>query len=300
MSIPLIVGVGEVLWDMLPAGKQLGGAPANFAYEAAALGARGVVFSRVGDDEPGREILRRLDSLGLERRYVAIDPRHPTGRVDVRVDAQGVPTYVIHEPVAWDFLATDGSLLDLARRAGAVCFGTLAQRSPHSRDAIRTFLRATRRECLRVFDINLRQSYYSRVVIEGSLRAADVLKLNDAELPVVTDLLGITAPDAATAAREMMSRYPLRLVALTRGPHGSALFARDGAAEDHSGFPAAQLADTVGAGDAFTAALVVGLLAGRPLARINAAANRLAAYVCTRPGATPPIPAPLVAEVTAG
>jgi fructokinase len=298
MPHPVIVGLGEALWDKLPGGKQLGGAPANFAYHAAALGARGFVASRVGDDDAGREITARLDALGLDRTHVGSDRDHPTGRVDVRVDARGVPEYVIHQPVAWDYLPADAPLLDLASRADAVCFGTLAQRSAVSRRTIRSFLRATKPSCLRVFDINLRQSFFSRDVIEESLRASDVLKLNDAELPVVSRLLDV-AGEGMTALRGLMDRYPLRVVALTRGPRGSLLVCRDGRTSDHPGAPVSNVADTVGAGDAFTAALVLGVLANRDLERINAAANRLAAYVCTKPGATPPIPAALAAEVTA-
>src|SRR5438874_7577468 len=251
MPKPLVVGIGEVLWDMLPGGRQLGGAPANFAYHAAALGARGAVASRVGGDDLGRDILARLEALGLDRSHVGTDPDHPTGRVDVRVDAAGVPEYLIHEPAAWDFIPDRRPLLDLARRADAVCFGSLAQRCAVSRDTIRHFLRATRPPCLRVFDINLRQSYFSREVVEESLRASDVLKLNDAELPVVSRLLD-GAADERSAINLLLDRYPLRLVALTRGPHGSLLVARDGERSDHAGAPVTRLADTVGAGDAFT------------------------------------------------
>lgn len=284
-----MVGIGEILWDVLPGGKQLGGAPANFAYHANALGANGAVVSRVGDDEPGREILSRLDALGLDRRHLSIDPTHPTGRVDVRVDSAGVPRYVIHEPVAWDFLAADTPLLDLAGRADAVCFGTLAQRSPVSRGAIDSFLGATRPHCLRVFDVNLRQSFYSKEIIEAGLGAADVLKLNDEELPVVSELLALGRTEAASIG-ELTRRYSLRLVALTRGGRGSLLTSHDGRTSDHPGVAVQRIADTVGAGDAFTAALVMGLLAEVPLDRINDAANRLAAYVCTQPGATPAVP----------
>jgi fructokinase len=301
VSPPLIVGIGEILWDLLPAGRQLGGAPANFAYHANALGAHGAVVSRVGDDDLGREILQRLDALGVDRTHVSTDPDYPTGTVDVRLDPAGVPTYVIHEPVAWDFLPNDAPLQGLASRAAAVCFGSLAQRSPASRQSIRQFLRATPPTCLRVFDINLRQQYYSREVLEDSLRACDVLKLNDAELPVVSRVLHVPGEafqgPAVSVARALLDRYLLRLVAVTRGPNGSLLLVRGGQTSDHPGSPVTNLADTVGAGDAFTAALVMGLLAHRDLDAINAAANRLAAYVCTQPGATPPIPAALAAEV---
>ena len=298
MARPVVVGIGEVLWDMLPGGKQLGGAPANFAYHANALGATGVVVSRVGDDEPGREILQRLAALGLDWTHVGIDAEHPTGTVDVRVDAAGVPEYVIHEPVAWDFLAVDGPLRRFARRADALCFGTLAQRHPTSSYAIRDFVGSTWTTCLRVCDINLRQSYFNVETVGMSLLMADVLKLNDAELPILARLLELDA-DGPEAARRLMARFPVRLVALTRGSGGSVLYEKGGRVSEHAGFRAEPLVDTVGAGDAFTAALVMGLLANRDLDRINAAANRMAAYVCTQPGATPAIPETLAAEVTA-
>jgi fructokinase len=278
---------------MLPAGKQIGGAPANFAYHANALGADGVVVSQVGKDDLGREIIRRLNALGLETRYVATDASHPTGRVDVRLDARGVPDYVIHEPAAWDFITADAELRDLAYQTAAVCFGTLAMRSPVSREAIRTFLRSTRPNCLRVFDINLRQAYHGEEVVRELLAISSILKLNDAELPVVARMLGIEG-GPREVAHGLMDRYPLRLVALTRGPRGSALFTRT-EASDHPGIPG-PVADTVGAGDAFTAALVMGLLDGHDLDHINGFANRLAAYVCSQPGAMPPIPDELLAS----
>ena len=282
----VIVGVGEILWDMLPAGRQLGGAPANFAYHAKALGADAAVVSRVGDDEPGREILDRLDALGLNRAHVTTDRTHPTGRVDVRLDAAGVPTYVIHAPAAWDFIPPDAALLDLAARADAVCYGSLALRAERSAATITAFVEATRG--LRVFDVNLRPPFVDGAVVARLLPASNVLKLNDAELPRVADMLGIPT-DAGAAAEALFERFPLRVIALTRGGAGSVLFSRDGRVADHPGFPTI-VADTVGAGDAFTAALVTGLLRGHDLGAVNAAANRLAAYVCSRHGATPPIP----------
>jgi fructokinase len=288
----LIVGVGEILWDMLPGGKQLGGAPANFAYHAKALGADAAVVSRVGDDALGREILSRLDVLGLDRSHVSTDPHHATGRVDVQLDAAGVPEYVIHAPAAWDFIPLDcalpgRALLDLAARADAVCFGSLALRSPRSAETISAFVEATR-PGLRVFDVNLRPPFVDGGVIGRLLPTSQVLKLNDAELPRVATLLGIDG-DGPAAIGALFERYPLQVVALTRGPGGSVLYARGGRVSDHPGFPTT-VADTVGAGDAFTAALVTGLLRGHALDAINAAANRLAAYVCSQRGATPPIP----------
>jgi fructokinase len=288
---PIIVGLGEVLWDLLPAGKQLGGAPANFAFHAQQLGARGVVVSAVGRDALGEEIKARLEQLGVSSKLHISDL--PTGTVSVKLDAAGVPSYVIHQPVAWDEMRDAGEGKDLAARTDVVCFGSLAQRSLTSRATIHAFLAATRRDqCLRVFDINLRQDFYSELVIRESLDMTGVFKLNDQELPVVAGLLGLPA-DEATFAESLLSRLPsLRVIALTRGPHGSALFTRD-ETNQHPGVPAT-LADTVGAGDAFTATLAIGLLRGEPLDRINAAANRVAAYVCSQHGATPKLPAELL------
>jgi fructokinase len=285
---PLLIGLGEILWDMLPGGKQLGGAPANFAYQANALGGRGVPVSRVGDDELGREILGRLERLGLERNFISVDPQHPTGTVDVRLDTQGVPQYLIHENVAWDCLENLPGSLELAPLADVVCFGSLAQRSAASRAAITDFLRAARSGCLRIFDINLRQKYFSREVIDDSLRISEVLKLNDGELPTLAEVLKlpVTESDAIAA---LMSRYSLRLVALTRGGAGSTLIAADGAVSTHYGFPV-DVADTVGAGDAFTAALALGLIAGWSLHQINDHANQVASFVCSQAGAMPVMP----------
>jgi fructokinase len=251
--------------------------------------------SRVGDDGPGREALRRLAELGLDPAHVSTDPRHPTGTVEVRLDERGVADYVIHERVAWDYIPLTPRLTELAARADAACFGTLAQRSPESRRAIRTFLAATRPSgCLRVFDINLRQNYYSAELLRELLPLSHVLKLNDEELPVVGRVLGL-AGSGTDAIEELFRAYRnVGLVALTRGGRGSVLFARDGEVSDHAGCPA-RVVDTVGAGDAFTAALVTGLLhpRGPGLDEINAFANRVACYVCSQPGATPRMPAEL-------
>ncbi|HXE55247.1 MAG TPA: carbohydrate kinase [Tepidisphaeraceae bacterium] len=287
-KIPVLIGIGEILWDMLPGGKQLGGAPANFAYHANALGGRGLPVSRIGDDELGREILARLERFGLDRGLVAVDPHHPTGTVDVHLDTHGVPQYVIHEKVAWDFLENSPQTFDLAARANVVCFGSLAQRSAGSRAAITEFVGAVPRGCLRIFDINLRQTYFSREVIDASLRMSDVLKLNDGELPTLVELLNLPVTESDALA-ELMSRYSLRLIALTRGGAGSTLIASDGAVSTHYGFPV-EVADTVGAGDAFTAALALGLLAGWSLHQINDHANQVASYVCSQAGAMPAMP----------
>jgi len=285
---PTVVGIGELLWDLLPGGRRLGGAPVNFAYHCGQLGARAVPVSRIGRDAAGRAIRRRVAELGLQTAYLQRDPLRPTGTVKVQVGPDGRPSYEICEGVAWDHLRFEERLRRLAARADAVCFGSLAQRSPNSRAAIRKFLELCHPAALRIFDVNLRQHYYSREVIEASLRAANVLKISDEELPVLARLLRLRGSPTAQL-RRLRERYGLRLVAYTRGRNGSLLVSA-GAVAEHPGY-AARVVDTVGAGDAFAAALCMGLLAGWPLPEIGRAANRLAAFVCRRAGATPALPA---------
>ncbi len=290
----VVAGVGEVLWDLLPAGKQLGGAPSNFAYHARALGAESHIVSSVGRDAGGREILSMLGDLGLHCGSIGVDSWHPTGTVDVELDVAGKPQYVIHENVAWDFISSSPSLLALAGRADAVCFGTLATRSPVSRRTIREFVSATRKECLRVFDVNLRQSFYDAATIRAFLALSSILKISDEELPVVAGFLGLGGDERDVLAG-LLSGHNLKLVALTRGSHGSVLASSDGFSE-HPGLRV-QVADTVGAGDSFTAAVVMGLLSGLGLDEINSLANRLAAHVCSQHGAMPEIPREFAAEL---
>jgi fructokinase len=287
------VGLGEILWDMLPAGKQLGGAPANFAYHAQALGAQGVVVSCIGEDELGREIITRLDELGLDRSYLAVGKEHPTGTVTVELDEDGKPDYTIHENVAWDFIPWDPRLAELAGRTDAVCFGSLCQRSDVSHLAVRGFLQATRPQCIRVFDINLRQSYFNKGIVQTMLELSNVLKLNDEELPVVAGLLGLTG-SASDVLSQLTQKHALRMIALTRGANGSCFYT-PGQMCSHRGF-ATQIADTVGAGDSFAAAIAMGLLYGRTLDEINEFANRLASFVCSQSGATPRLPDTLARE----
>ena len=285
-----MLAVGEVLWDLLPGGRQLGGAPANFAYHAHALGAEAHLVTCVGDDPLGREILERLCALGLSTDLVGVDPSAPTGTVSVEVLADGQPRFTIREDVAWDRIEATPYALDAAAQADAVCFGTLAQRCEASRRAIRTLVVASPPAALRVFDVNLRQAFYSREVIEASLSASNALKVSEEELPVLAGLLGLRG-GADEQIDDVARRFDLRLVALTRGARGSRLYA-GGVWSDHGGLPA-DVVDTVGAGDAFTAALALGFLAGWDLDSINEAANALASFVCSQAGATPPLPARL-------
>ena len=277
----VIVGIGEILWDMLPSGKALGGAPANFAYHAGRLGEEGWAVSAVGNDALGREILDLVASKGL-RNLIAVTDR-PTGTVQVTLDTHGVPTYNIMEDVAWDNIPFTPEMEELAARADAVCFGSLVQRMA-SRDSVLRFVRAMRPEALKVFDINLRQHYYSREVLEESLRLADILKINDEEIRIVAGLFGLS-DDAVTACRELIGAFGLRLVILTKGPEGSEVITADDVIPQ--GVDDVKIVDTVGAGDSFTAAFVVAYLRGDTLAEAQRLASATASYVCSRKGAMP-------------
>lgn len=287
---PCVVSIGELLWDLLPTGPQLGGAPANVACHAAALGARAAVVSCVGDDPLGRDAVAILRSRGLDTEAIEVLPGVPTGTVHVAVDATGHPTFDIVRDVAWDRLSAGGAgsaAGDRVAAADAVCFGTLAQRTPGARSAIRGWLAAVRPGALRVFDVNLRPPFHAPGVIEASLGCADVLKLNEDELPVLAAQLGLGG-DAASQARAMAGRFGLRAVALTLGARGAALLLGDRWTTEPGRVVAVR--DAVGAGDAFTAALILGLLRGWDAADILRRATDVAAFVCTQPGATPTLP----------
>jgi fructokinase len=293
---PLVLGVGELLWDLLPSGKQLGGATANFAYHAHALGAEALTVSRVGRDALGREILERLGSLGLRTDGISTDASAPTGTVDVALDPQGKPTFTIHENVAWDSLEASPEILAEAAQASAICFGTLAQRNPLTRAAIRAVLRAAPVGTLRIFDINLRQRFWSPELILESLAVANVLKLNDEELTVVAGLFGLSGNES-DQLRQLAAQFQLKVVALTKGANGSVLLL-DGELVSRPGSKL-NVVDTVGAGDSYTAAMTIGLLGRQCPARILECAHRLADYVCTQPGAMPPLPPLLIESLAA-
>jgi fructokinase len=282
-----IVGLGELLWDLLPSGKQLGGAPANFAYITNLLGDTGIPASRVGRDSLGDEALQRLAQLSLRDAFVQRDPTNPTGTVKVEIDASGQPRFDISESVAWDFLEFTPAWQQLAGAADAVCFGSLAQRSPQSRTTVRSFLRATRLEAVRIFDVNLRQNFYTAEVLAESMQLATIVKLNHEELPKIMPLFGWEHRSEEDSARRLLDSHHLKLVCVTRGNGGSLLLSSDERSE-HPGFRV-KVADTVGAGDAFTAALVHGYLRGTSLSQINDAANRIGAWVASQPGATPAV-----------
>ena len=287
MTTHRIAGLGEVLWDVLPDGRKLGGAPANFTYHASTLGSHGFMVSRTGDDDLGREARSLLRAKGIDDRHISLDPDHPTGTVLAVLDAHGKASYTFPPDVAWDYLTLSPADLELAGTLDAVCFGSLAQRSDTSRTAIHDFLHATPARALRVFDVNLRGDFYTGSTIRQSLEAASLLKLSDEELPVLGAMFGLRG-DVREMLTTLCREFELRGAALTRGAEGSLLFWEKAWCE-HPGVRV-EIRDTVGAGDSFTAALCLGLLSDLGGPEANAWANRVAAHVCTRAGAMPDMP----------
>jgi fructokinase len=285
-----LTGIGEVLWDLLPGGRQLGGAPANFTCHAAGLGARARLVTRLGRDPLGEEALDRLAARGIPPETLERDDTLPTGTVGVEVGPGGQPRFEIHVGAAWDALRGEEAGLRAVSEADAVCFGTLGQRSEVARATIRRLMGSCSPGALRILDVNLRAPFHSPDLIVDSLARANVLKLNDTELPVLSAVMSLTGAERERIAA-IAGRFQLRCVAYTRGSAGSLLF-RDGQWSDHPGSPT-RVVDTVGAGDSFTAAMTLGLLAGWDLDRINDAANRVASFVCTQAGATPELPSEL-------
>ncbi len=299
----LILGVGELLWDTLPEGSRLGGAPANFSVMAGRLGSHSAILSRIGRDDLGREAVHRLDPLPADTSFLQIDPIHETGRVTVSFN-NGQPEYTIHQPAAWDSMELSDEWVRLAERADAICFGSLAQRSIESRQTIQTLAAQTSSRCVRIFDVNLRSPFYSSEVIQESLELATVMKMNDAEVPLVLALLGMPAEEGATlenlrlGAERMLAEFPtLQLVAITCGGNGSLLVTRE-EWHRHRGFPI-KVADTIGAGDAFTAAMAHYLLRGAELAVLNEAGNRWGSWVASQSGAMPSLTDATRAEINA-
>lgn len=282
-GLPVVIGMGELLWDCFGDVRRVGGAPANVAFHANQLGTHGVVVSRVGDDMLGRDLLDRLRGSRLDTEFVQLDDRRPTGTVTVEMSAPDHPDYTIHDPAAWDHLQMTPELDRLVRRTSAICFGSLGQRHEPSRTTIQRAVAAAR-QALVVYDVNLRKNGWNRGIIERSLHAAAVVKLNDEEVPVVAGLFGFS-DDHELFARQLRQEFGARLVCVTRGAHGCALFA-EGDAATAPGI-ATNVVDTVGAGDAFAAALIAGLLRGWRLGTIARLANEVGALVASRSGATP-------------
>lgn len=281
-----IVGLGEALWDMLPEGKQLGGAPANFAYHAAQFGLDAVAISALGHDELADETIAALQSKGL----CHIMPRvgYPTGTVKVELDRQGVPTYDICENVAWDNIPLTDEIAEVARCCRAVCFGSLAQRSSVSRATIQSFLKATPDDSLRIFDINLRQHFYTEELIRESLRLCNVLKINDEELRIVSQMFGYADQSPQQQCRHIAQDYSLHMVVLTCGTDGSYVFSPEDTSFQPT--PKVEVADTVGAGDSFAGSFCAAILSGKSIKEAHRIAAQVSAYVCTQHGAMPLLP----------
>jgi fructokinase len=317
MSEPhLVLGIGELLWDVLPDGMRLGGAPANFAVMAGRLGSHAAILSRIGRDNLGRRAIDELDPMPVDTGYLQVDPAHETGRVTVAL-SNGEPQYTIHQPAAWDLLELSDEWVQLAERADAICFGSLAQRNQHSRDTIQTLAAECRTDCIRVFDVNLRAPFYSSEVLKESLELATVVKMNDAEAPLVLKLLDLDAKEDGASAAEsgveetrsapgilrtaaecLLAEFPtLEMVAVTRGSRGSLLVTRE-KWNEHPGFPV-KVADGIGAGDAFTAAMTDYLLRGANLATLNEAGNRWGAWMASQSGAMPALPGAMRDAITA-
>lgn len=277
-----IIGLGEILWDMLPTGKQLGGAPANFAYHVCRLGGNGWAVSAISDDELGREIKSTLSTKKLNT--ILEEVNEPTGTVQVTLNAAGVPTYDITEGVAWDHIPFTKRIGDLAKETSAVCFGTLAQRSPESRATIHEFIENMPDGSLKVYDINLRQNYYDEKIISDSLRLADILKINDEELEIVSKMLSLSGTQEERC-RAISRAFNLKFVILTKGGDGSEVVLED---KVHISRPGKiDIVDTVGAGDSFTAAFILAYLRGESLEKAHTLATEVSSYVCTKAGAMP-------------
>lgn len=283
-----IVGMGEALWDVLPEGKKLGGAPANFAYHMSQFGYDSVVVSAVGDDKLGNEILENLAAKQLQHKIEKVP--YPTGVVQVTLDDAGVPCYEIKENVAWDNIPFTPALKELAQHTQAVCFGSLAQRSVVSRETINSFLDAMPRKegQYKIFDINLRQGFYNKEILDESFNKCNILKINDEELITISRLFGFPGIDLQDKCWILLAKYNLKMLILTCGINGSYVFTPGEVSFVET--PKVEVADTVGAGDSFTAAFMAAVLAGKSVAHAHKLAVDVSAYICTQNGAMPHLP----------
>lgn len=287
-----IVGMGEALWDCLPEGRKIGGAPANFAYHAGQFGFDSLAVSAIGDDDLGREIVEKFTQNNLNFRLETVD--YPTGTVQVTLDEKGIPCYEIMENVAWDNIPYSQELEEIAQNCRAVCFGSLAQRSEVSRSTINRFLDAMPdgEDTYKIFDINLRQHFYCRETIESSLNRCNVLKINDEELVVVSEMFGMKGLSDNEICMKILTDYNLRMLILTCGTNGSYVFTADTMSFLET--PKVEVADTVGAGDSFTGAFVASILKGKSITEAHKTAVEVSAYVCTQNGAMPRLPEELI------
>lgn len=292
MEKNIVVGMGEALWDVLPEGKKIGGAPANFAYHVSQFGLNSKVVSAVGEDKLGAEILENLQAKKLKMQIETVP--YPTGTVQVELDAEGVPCYDIKEGVAWDNIPYTKDLDELAHQACAVCFGSLAQRSVVSRNTINAFLDAMPHDAnvLKIFDINLRQSFYTKEILCNSFKRCNILKINDEELVTVSRMFGYPGIDLQDKCWILLGKYNLKMLILTCGVNGSYVFTPGEMSFVET--PKVEVADTVGAGDSFTAAFVASILSGKTVREAHELAVETSAYVCTQNGAMPELPAELI------
>ena len=280
-----VVGLGEVLWDVLPESKKLGGAPANFAYHAGQfLGSDNTIaISALGEDKLADETIEALKEHGLN--YLLPRVNYPTGTVQVTLSGDGIPAYEIKENVAWDNIPYTPEIAEIARSCRAVCFGSLAQRSVTSWATIRQFLDDTPADCLKIFDINLRQQFYTKDVIEESLKRCNILKINDEELVVIKRMYGYDDLDMRGICEKILAEYGLKMLVLTCGTNGSYVFAPGLTSFQET--PKVKVADTVGAGDSFTGSFCASILNGKPMEEAHKKAVEVSAFVCTQNGAMP-------------
>ena len=281
-----IVGLGEALWDVLPEGKKLGGAPANFAYHAAQFGLDTIAISALGEDKLAEETIEALNEHNLN--YLMPRVPYPTGTVQVTLTGDGIPTYDIKENVAWDNIPLTDEMLEIAKNARAVCFGSLAQRNVVSRENIHKFLDATPQDCVKIFDINLRQQFYTKEVIKESLKRCNILKINDEELVLIGRMFGYPGLDIENKCWLILGKYNLDMLVLTCGTNGSYVFTPGQMSFQET--PKVEVADTVGAGDSFTGSFVGSILNGKPVPEAHKTAVHVSAFVCTQNGAMPVVP----------
>ena len=282
-----IVGLGEALWDVLPEGKKLGGAPANFAYQAGQFGLDTIAISALGEDDLAEETIEALKEHNLN--YLMPRVPYPTGTVQVTLAEGGIPTYEIKEGVAWDNIPYTDEMAEIAKNARAVCFGSLAQRNGVSRENIRKFLAETPADCLKICDINLRQQFYSKEILEDSFKLCNILKINDEELVVVNRMFGYDGLDMRQTCEKMVQDCGLKMLVLTCGTNGSYVFTDDGLTSFQD-TPKVEVADTVGAGDSFTGSFCACILNGKPVQEAHKTAVAVSAFVCTQNGAMPIVP----------
>ena len=286
MNTKYVVGLGEALWDVLPEGKKLGGAPANFAFHAGQFGLNSIAVSALGEDKLAEETIQQLEEKKLQ--YCMPRVPYPTGTVQVTLDDEGIPTYDIKENVAWDNIPFTDEVKAIAENARAVCWGSLAQRNVVSRESIYKFLDATPKDCMKIFDINLRQNFYTKEIICESMKRCNVLKINDEELVLIGRMFGYPGLDIENKCWLILGKYDLDMLVLTCGVNGSYVFSKG--AMSYLETPKVEVADTIGAGDSFTGSFVASILNGKPIAEAHRIGVNVSAYVCTQNGAMPVIP----------